>query len=162
MPRSQTIIGIVTAALFAAVAVWTGSAIAKNCVDVFQLRNAVVVKTRILDIEREIDTSGDGRKEVVFVTYAYEFEGNRFESRTSRLTLFGDSSFLHRSLEKALSNDESVRCYLSRTNPSLSVFSLHFSVPLFLISLVFPLAFGAVSIIILKSLLQSWKRQANT
>lgn len=157
--RPPTLIVVVVALLFGAVAVWTGSAIAERCLDSMQLRNAAIVEASILRIDRQVETAGDGTRELVFVTYAYQYAGRRFELRSRRLTLFGDSSTLHGRLENAMRNDESVPCYVSKSNPSLSVFSREFSFPLFAISLIFPLGFGTVSLIATWSLFRSYRRQ---
>jgi len=157
--RPPTLIAIIVALLFGAVAVWTGSEIAESCLDSIHLRNAAIVDASILKMDRRIETAGDGTRELVFVTYAYDYEGRRFESRSRRLTLFGDSSKLHGRLENAMRNAESVPCYVSKSNPSLSVFSREFSFPLFAISLIFPLGFGTVSLIATWSLLRSFRRR---
>ena len=143
--------------LFAGVAVWTGAKIAKSCLDGIRLRNADVVDASILNMERRVEAAGDGTREVVIVTYAYDYQGRRFEHRTRKLTLFGKSSQLHERLEHALKHKEPVPCYVSPSDPSLSVFSREFSVPLFLLSLLFPLAFGTVAVIALRTIVKNYR-----
>lgn len=159
MPQTSTLITVAVAVLAAAVAVFTGATLVKGCSDARQLRDTAVVDASILDIDRRIVTSGDGTRELVFVTYAYHYEGRRFEMRTQRLTLFGDNTKLHEQLEEAMRNDKTVPCYASRTKPSLSVFSLEFSLPLFLVHLIFPLTFGGISTLLTWSLIRNWRRR---
>lgn len=160
MSQPPKLIVIAAAVLFGSVAAWTGSAIVASCLEAMQLRSAAVVDASILNIDRQTPAAGDGTTELVFVTYSYDFEGRRFESRTRRLTLFGDSSGLHPQLEEAMRANKPVPCYVSRGNPSLSVFSRDVSIPLLLISLIFPLAFGSVSMICMWSLLRNRRRLA--
>jgi hypothetical protein len=150
------------ALLFGAVAVWSGASIAGRCVNAIQLTNAAVVDASVLDVERRVRTVGDGAREEVTVTYTYEFEGRRFKHRTRRLALFGNSSRHHHRLEKAMIENQRVPCYVSRHNPTVSAFSCDFSVPQFLIALVFPVAFGAVSLIAIRTLVQNWRIERRT
>ena len=72
MSRSLALTLTIVAVLAAIVTVWVGQMIVASCVDAFQLRDAVVVDATILNVERKMVTAGDGTKEQVFVTYAYE------------------------------------------------------------------------------------------
>jgi hypothetical protein len=157
VPRTSAFVAFVVAVLATSVAIWTGTTLVKGCSDAFALRGVAVVDASILDIDRQIVTAGDGTQELVFVTYTYQFEGRRFESRTQRLKLFGDNKELHETLEGALKKNETIPCYVSRANPSLSVFSLEFSIPLFFLHSLFPIAFGSIAVLCTWSLYRSWR-----
>ena len=158
MIDTSKLVTVVAAVLATAVAVWTGNTLVKACCDAFALRNAALVDASILDIDRQIVTAGDGTQELVFVTYTYSFEGRRFEKRTRRLKLFGNNTELHDTLAAAQKNGATVPCYVSRTNPFLSVFSLEFSFPLFLLHSLFPLVFGGFAGACVFSLFHSWRQ----
>lgn len=161
MSRSAVLAAVTTLVLFAAVAVWTGSKIARSCMDAMLLRDAAVVNATILDIERRTESYRDRSREIVFVTYSYSYEGQPYKARTDRLIVFGSSTpSMHGQLENAMRSSSPVVCHVARAKPSLSVFSLEFSIPLFLISMLFPLGFGSVSVFITRYLFREWRQHS--
>ena len=110
-----------------------------------------MVEAQILNMEVvERGEAGDA----VYFTYTYEFEGNRYQHRTRRLATFARSGELQEQLRDALKNEKRVQCYVDPDRPSLSVFSREFSVPLFLVSAIFPIAFGMITVLIAATLIQ--------
>lgn len=136
--------------LSTAVAIWTSTQLVAGCIDAVRLRNSVLVDARVLNIEViERGEAGDA----VYITYAYEYEGEAFQHRTQRLATFSHSKKSHQAINEALRTGEVVPCHIDPDKPSLSVFSKEFSMPLFLVSSLFPLVFGGVAIIIATSLI---------
>lgn len=159
--RSENQLPLPVAALiiffFGGFALWTGSGLAESCLDAWRLQDAEIVEASILDIERIDVYAGDGMSEEVYVTYAYEFEGKRYEQRTRGLTLFGNSSKILKELESALSRAVTVPCYVSRSHPETSVFSREFSILWFAVGALFPIAFGSVAMLTIWSMIRSYQ-----
>ena len=150
-------IAFVIILFFGGFAVWTGAGLAKSCLAAWRLRDAEVVEASILDIERIDVFAGDGMSEDVYVTYAYDFEGKRFERRTRDLCLLGDSSKIIEQLEIALSRSVTVPCYVSNSHPQTSVFSREFSILWFAVGSLFPLAFGSIALLTLWAVIRGYQ-----
>ncbi|GAA5508691.1 hypothetical protein Rcae01_04158 [Novipirellula caenicola] len=133
------------------VAIWSSIALISNCVDALRLRNAVLVDARVSHIE--IVKRGKA-KDAVYVTYSYEYQGQRYKHRTQKITLFAPGFKVHGKLIHAFRTGEAVQCYVDPDRPSLSVFSKEFSRSLFLLSAIFPIGFGSVAFIIATSLVR--------
>ncbi len=116
-----------------------------SCVDAIALRNAVLLDAHILNIEVvEVTEAPDA----VYFTYAYDYEGNHFEHRTQRVATFSRSSKWHDGLREAYRTQCTVGCYVDPDKPSRSVFSKEFSISLFFVVSIFPVAFGFIAVII--------------
>jgi hypothetical protein len=131
------------------VTIWTSIEMVSSCIDAMGLRNSILVDARVLDLE--VVEHGEGADSYYF-TYSYEHGGERYRHRTQRIALFARSNELHNTLRKALQTGDVVPCHIDPEQPSLSVFSKEFSVPLFLVTALFPTTFGAIAIIIAISL----------
>ncbi|MEM7559045.1 MAG: DUF3592 domain-containing protein [Planctomycetota bacterium] len=159
--RSENQLPLPIAALiiffFGGFALWTGAGLADSCLDAWRLQDAEIVEASVLDIERVDVYAGDGMSEEVYVTYAYEFEGKRFEWRTRELSLFGDSSKILEQLESALSRGVTVPCYVSKSHPETSVFSTEFSILWFAVGALFPLAFGSIALLTIWAVIRGYQ-----
>ncbi|MEM1068897.1 MAG: DUF3592 domain-containing protein [Planctomycetota bacterium] len=149
--NSSFAVRIIVAVLTACVTIWTGGMLLTACLDALKLRDPAEVQATILDVNRQMVTSGDGSREQVVVTYEYRFEDQRFEKSTERVTLYGRTSGVYDRLERSKNEGRSVPCYVSRADPSLSVFSLEFSLPLLFVHSLFPLMFGGCCVLMIWS-----------
>lgn len=140
-----------------AVTIWTLTGLTLICVNSVKLRNAVIVDAEILDIQKRVVASGDGTTLEVTVTYSYEFNGQHFEHQTQKLGLFGVSGKFHDILDEALRTGEVVSCYVDPDDPSMSLFSKRFSVSMFLVTLIFPIAFGSTAFVCTKELIRQYR-----
>lgn len=126
-----------------------------SCVDAVRLQNGVLVDARVLNIDVvERGEVGDA----VYFTYSYEYQGKLYQHRTRRLALFSRSNKPHKKLGTAFQTGSVVQCFVDPDRPSLSVFSKEFSIPLFLVSAILPVAFGGAALLITVSLFRRYRR----
>lgn len=152
----QMVVGIF-GVLSLTAAVWTGNLIFPQLANVARLRNSVEVPAQVLDIDRQVVASGDGSTTITHVTYKYEFEGQPYERRTRTLTAFASNRNILPVLDSALATGESVPCHVDPDDPRRNLLSKEFSVPMLLLSLLFPIVFGGISMLVSWSL---WKQFA--
>ncbi len=153
----RLLVSILFTILAFAVAIWTATGIVSSCIDAAKLQNAVLVDARLLAVDRRIVEGGRGAIEQVTVSYSYEFDGEYFEHKTRTIALFAKGDELHDVLSNAVRTGEMIPCYVDPEQPSLSVFSMEFSISLFLMSVLFPIVFGGVAIICATSLFRRWR-----
>lgn len=109
------------------------------------LQNSILVDARVLDLE--VVDPGEGG-DACYFTYSHEHAGERYEHRTQRIALFARGNEPRNTLKQALQSGNVVPCHIDPEQPSLSVFSKEFSVLLFLVTALFPIAFGAIALIV--------------
>jgi len=162
MTRHQPPLGVLgwlvlsfAAVFFTTVAVWTGHGMVVSCVRAHQLRNAVPVEATIHKFEVVEQTEAP---DTVYVTYSYEYENQRYEHRTQKLAVFDLGHEVRHAAKEALRTGETMPCYVDPDQPSLSVFSREFSIPLFLVSMLFPVFFGGASVMLVVSLFLRYRQ----
>lgn len=132
--------------VFAGIAVWLWMIPISIGIRAIKLRNAVLVDSQILDIDRQRVKRGDGSGELVTVRYEYNYLGKRYEHNTHEIALFHTGTTANW-LEESLSAGHAVQCFVDPDDPTLSIFSKEFSIGWFIFIVLIASAFGGVSII---------------
>ena len=147
LQRSEAIVFPLAAILFTSAAVWLSMIPISIGTRAIKLRNAVLVDARILNIDKQWVSSGDGSREAIFIRYEYDYLGERYEYNTENIALFG-SNEVARQLEEDLAAGNAVQCFVDPDDPSLSIFSKEFSIGWFIFIILFASAFGGASVLL--------------